>query len=46
MKRLILIFIFFNKFIFAQSIPSYVPTSGLVHWPFTGNANDVEWENK
>jgi hypothetical protein len=42
MKRLILIFIFSTSFIFAQSIPSYVPTSGLVgYWPFTGNANDV-----
>lgn len=25
----------------AQTVPSYVPTSGLVGWwPFTGNAND------
>jgi hypothetical protein len=26
---------------FGQTVPSYVPTSGLVGWwPFTGNAND------
>jgi hypothetical protein len=25
----------------AQTIPSYVPTNGLVgYWPFNGNAND------
>ena len=27
---------------FAQSLPSYVPTNGLVgYWPFNGNANDA-----
>ncbi|HEX7415045.1 MAG TPA: LamG-like jellyroll fold domain-containing protein [Bacteroidia bacterium] len=27
---------------FAQSVPSYIPTNGLVGWyPFTGNANDM-----
>ncbi|MFN5885712.1 MAG: hypothetical protein ACK445_10260, partial [Bacteroidota bacterium] len=26
---------------FAQSVPSYIPTNGLVGWwPFSGNAND------
>jgi hypothetical protein len=42
MKRLILFFIFSTSFVLAQSIPSYVPTGGLVaYWPFAGNANDV-----
>jgi hypothetical protein len=35
----ILTFLFFN--LFAQNIPSYVTTNGLVAWyPFNGNAND------
>ena len=26
---------------FGQTVPSYIPTSGLVGWwPFNGNAND------
>jgi hypothetical protein len=30
----------------AQTVPSYVPTSGLVGWwPFTGNANDESGNN-
>lgn len=31
---------------FAQNIPSYVPTDGLVgYWPFNGNANDQSGNN-
>jgi hypothetical protein len=31
---------------FAQNIPSYVPTNGLVgYWPFNGNANDMSGNN-
>ena len=31
---------------FAQNIPSYVPTDGLVgYWPFNGNANDESGNN-
>ena len=33
--------LFFATITMAQTVPSYVPTSGLVGWwPFTGNAND------
>ncbi len=43
MKKLTAIFIltFFCCNLFAQNIPSYIPTNGLVGWwPFNGNAND------
>ena len=42
MKRLALIaFSLFISSINAQTIPSYIPTDGLVAWyPFNGNAND------
>ena len=31
----------FSASVFAQTVPSYVPTNGLVGWwPFNGNAND------
>jgi len=32
--------------VFSQSVPSYVPTSGLVGWwPFNGNTNDLSGNN-
>jgi hypothetical protein len=45
MKRILLLIIVVfsanSTLVFAQSVPSYVPTSGLVGWwPFNGNAND------
>jgi hypothetical protein len=45
MKKQIILFIIicvFNINAFGQSVPSYIPTNGLVGWyPFTGNTNDV-----
>lgn len=39
---LILICLFSILPSFGQSLPSYVPTNGLVGWwPFDGNANDI-----
>lgn len=36
----VFLFIFFNAF--SQTVPSYVPTNGLIaYYPFDGNANDV-----
>ncbi len=46
MKQQILLLLCFFLFLFSigansQTIPSYVPTNGLVgYWPFNGNAND------
>ncbi len=44
MKKLLLlvaVFILSVAEIYAQNVPSYVPTNGLVgYWPFNGNAND------
>ena len=44
MKNLLLLFISFIVFLspsFGQTVPSYVPTDGLVGWwPFNGNADD------
>ena len=32
----------FSASVFGQTVPSYVPTNGLVGWwPFNGNANDI-----
>lgn len=40
-KHLLLSFLFLPLLCAAQTIPSYVPTTGLVGWwPFNGNAND------
>jgi hypothetical protein len=40
-KLLITALLLFTLNIFAQNVPSYVPTNGLVGWwPFNGNAND------
>ncbi len=39
--NLTLILLFLAVISFAQNVPSYVPTNGLVGWwPFNGNAND------
>ncbi|MBL7930993.1 MAG: T9SS type A sorting domain-containing protein [Bacteroidia bacterium] len=42
-KSLLLFIIIFCKLtVHAQSIPSYVPTNGLIgYWPFDGNGNDL-----
>jgi N-acetylneuraminic acid mutarotase len=42
MKKYILLLIcLFSGSVFAQNIPTYLPTNGLVGWwPFNGNAND------
>jgi hypothetical protein len=43
MKKLLLLLILAlcAPMTFAQNVPSYVPTNGLVgYWPFNGNAND------
>jgi len=43
---LMILFIFcFTTKLYSQSIPSYVPTNGLVGWwGFNGNAQDSIWE--
>lgn len=42
MKKFLLLLGFFAQAVTAQTIPSYVPTNGLVGWwPFNGNANDL-----
>ena len=39
--QLLICFLLLSFGAFAQTIPSYVPTNGLVGWwPFNGNAND------
>ena len=41
MKQLFTLLIFGLTSLYAQTVPSYVPTNGLVGWwPFNGNAND------
>jgi hypothetical protein len=41
MKHLIALVLIGLTSLYAQTVPSYVPTSGLVGWwPFSGNAND------
>ena len=42
-----LIILFCNHIVHAQSLPSYIPTNGLVGWwPFNGNANDESGNGK
>jgi hypothetical protein len=41
MKKLFLLLLLITVTAFGQTVPSYVPTNGLVGWwPFNGNAND------
>lgn len=41
MKQLFTVFVISCSSLFAQTVPTYVPTNGLVGWwPFNGNAND------
>jgi hypothetical protein len=41
MKHLFTLLALFSFSLFAQTVPNYVPTNGLVGWwPFNGNAND------
>ena len=41
MKKLVYLFLLATITAFGQTVPSYVPTNGLVGWwPFNGNAND------
>ncbi len=43
MKKLLTLslHLFLSSFLFAQNLPSYLPSDGLVAWyPFNGNAND------
>jgi hypothetical protein len=47
MKNLFILFLLFTVSTFAQSIPSYVPTNGLLGWwPFSGSANDESGNGK
>ena len=42
MKQLLTLLFIGLTSLYAQTVPSYVPTNGLVGWwPFNGNANDV-----
>lgn len=42
MKHLFILIALFGLSLFAQTVPNYVPTNGLVGWwPFNGNANDL-----
>ena len=42
MKKLLTLLFIGIASLYAQTVPSYVPTNGLVGWwPFNGNANDV-----
>ena len=42
MKQLLTLLFIGLTSLYAQTIPSYVPTNGLVGWwPFNGNANDI-----
>jgi hypothetical protein len=42
MKHLFTLIALFGLSLFAQNVPNYVPTNGLVGWwPFNGNANDL-----
>jgi hypothetical protein len=42
MKHLFTLIALFGLSLFAQTVPNYVPTNGLVGWwPFNGNANDL-----
>ena len=42
MKHLFTLLALFSFSLFAQTVPNYVPTNGLVGWwPFNGNANDL-----
>ena len=42
MKHLFTLIALFGLSLFAQTVPNYVPTNGLVGWwPFNGNANDA-----
>ena len=42
MKKLVYLFLFAAVTAFGQTVPSYVPTNGLVGWwPFNGNASDA-----
>jgi hypothetical protein len=46
MKKLIFLSMLYSVTAFAQNVPSYVPTNGLVGWwPFNGNGNDVFGQN-
>jgi hypothetical protein len=46
MKKLIFLLMLYSVTAFAQNVPSYVPTNGLVGWwPFNGNANDESGNN-
>jgi hypothetical protein len=41
MKQLLTLLFIGIASLYAQTVPSYVPTNGLVGWwPFNGNAND------
>ena len=41
MKQLLTLLFIGLTSLYAQTVPSYVPTNGLVGWwPFNGNAND------
>ena len=47
MKQLLTLFFIGIASLYAQTVPSYVPTNGLVGWwPFNGNANDESGNNR
>ena len=46
MKNLLTLVLIGLTSLYAQTVPSYVPTTGLVgYWPFNGNANDISGNN-
>jgi hypothetical protein len=47
MKQLLTLLFIGIASLYAQTVPSYVPTNGLVGWwPFNGNANDESGNNR
>ena len=47
MKKLVYLFLLATMTAIGQTVPSYVPTTGLLGWwPFNGNANDESGNNR